>query len=48
MLSIKLYINKNINIKITLQIAFGSTCDPSSQMHIGPFDPEVQIKLHST
>lgn len=29
-------------------MAFGSTCDPSSQTHMGPFDPEVQIKLHWT
>jgi len=33
---------------ITSQILPGSTWDPSPQTHIGPFDPEVQIKSQST
>lgn len=38
------YIAKICKYIITLQILPGSTWDPSSQTHIGPFDPEVQIK----
>lgn len=40
LLSYTIYKN---TVGITLQMVSGWTWDPSSQTHIGPFEPEVQI-----